>query len=137
MTQTIDPITLEVLTQGLISVVREMRATVMRTAKSVAIYEAKDFSCGLFAPDSQVVAQSEDIGSHVVPMPWTVQSAMAKLVVSEAYMASSIDALHLRGGYGFMSEYEADRDLLDAAGGKIYSGTSEIQRNIIARFLGL
>ncbi len=79
MTQTIDPITLEVLTQGLISVVREMRATVMRTAKSVAIYEAKDFSCGLFAPDSQVVAQSEDIGSHVVPMPWTVQSAMAKL----------------------------------------------------------
>ncbi|MFY0610953.1 MAG: hydantoinase B/oxoprolinase family protein [Hyphomicrobiaceae bacterium] len=78
-TQTIDPITLEVLTQGLISVVREMRATVMRTAKSVAIYEAKDFSCGLFAPDSQVVAQSEDIGSHVVPMPWTVQSAMAKL----------------------------------------------------------
>lgn len=79
MTQTIDPITLEVLTQGLISVVREMRATVMRTAKSVAIYEAKDFSCGLFAPDSQVVAQSEDIGSHVVPMPWTVQAAMAKL----------------------------------------------------------
>lgn len=79
MTSTIDPITLEVLTQGLISVVREMRATVMRTAKSVAIYEAKDFSCGLFAPDSQVVAQSEDIGSHVVPMPWTVQSAMAKL----------------------------------------------------------
>jgi N-methylhydantoinase B len=79
MTIAIDPITLEVLTQGLISVVREMRATVMRTAKSVAIYEAKDFSCGLFAPDSQVVAQSEDIGSHVVPMPWTVQSAMAKL----------------------------------------------------------
>ncbi len=75
----VDPVTLEVLTQGLISVVREMRATVMRTAKSVAIYEAKDFSCGLFAPDSQVVAQSEDIGSHVVPMPWTVQSAMAKL----------------------------------------------------------
>ena len=79
MTTRIDPITLEVMSQGLISVVREMRATVMRTAKSVAIYEAKDFSCGLFAPDSQVVAQSEDIGSHVVPMPWTVQSAMAKL----------------------------------------------------------
>ncbi|MBU2533093.1 MAG: hydantoinase B/oxoprolinase family protein, partial [Alphaproteobacteria bacterium] len=79
MSITIDPVTLEVLTQGLITIVREMRATVMRTAKSVAIYEAKDFSCGLFAPDSQVVAQSEDIGSHVVPMPWTVQAAMAKL----------------------------------------------------------
>ena len=69
----IDPITLEILVQALISVVREMRATVMRTASSVAIFEAKDFSCGLFAPDSQVVAQSEDIGSHVVPLPWSVR----------------------------------------------------------------
>ena len=79
MTGTIDPITLEVLTQALISTVREMRATVCRTASSVAIYDAKDFSCGLFGPDSQVVAQSEDIGSHVVPLPWSVRSAMAKL----------------------------------------------------------
>lgn len=75
----VDPITLEVLTQALISTVREMRATVCRTASSVAIYDAKDFSCGLFAPDSQVVAQSEDIGSHVVPLPWSVRSAMEKL----------------------------------------------------------
>ncbi|AQH01450.1 hypothetical protein A9R05_21735 [Burkholderia sp. KK1] len=75
----IDPITLEVLTQALISTVREMRATVCRTASSVAIYDAKDFSCGLFSPDAQVVAQSEDIGSHVVPMPWSVRSTMAKL----------------------------------------------------------
>lgn len=66
-----------------------------------------------------------------------LEAAIAKLVVSESYMESSLDALHLRGGYGFMSEYGADRDVLDAAGGKIYSGTSEIQRNIIARFLGL
>ena len=79
MSSSIDPITLEVLTQALISTVREMRATVCRTASSVAIYDAKDFSCGLFAPDSQVVAQSEDIGSHVVPMPWSVRSAMEKL----------------------------------------------------------
>lgn len=75
----LDQITLEVLTQALVSTVRDMRATVCRTASSVAIYDAKDFSCGLFGPDSQVVAQSEDIGSHVVPMPWTVRSAMAKL----------------------------------------------------------
>jgi N-methylhydantoinase B len=72
----IDPITLEVLSEGLISVVREMRATVFRTARSVAIYEAKDFSCGLFDPQTQVIAQSEDIGSHVVPLPWSVKYAM-------------------------------------------------------------
>ena len=79
MALSLDPITLEVLTQALVSTVREMRATVSRTASSVAIYDAKDFSCGLFAPDSQVIAQSEDIGSHVVPLPWTVRSAMEKL----------------------------------------------------------
>ena len=72
----LDPITLEVLTEGLISVVREMRATVFRTARSVAIYEAKDFSCGLFDPATQVIAQSEDIGAHVVPLPWSVKYAM-------------------------------------------------------------
>lgn len=75
----IDPITLEVVTEGLISVVREMRATVFRTARSVAIYEARDFSCGLFDASGQVVAQSEDIGSHVVPLPWSVEAALADL----------------------------------------------------------
>ena len=79
MSSALDPITLEVLTQALIATVREMRATVCRTASSVAIYDAKDFSCGLFAPDSQVIAQSEDIGSHVVPMPWSVRAAMEKM----------------------------------------------------------
>ena len=74
----LDPITLEILTEVLISVVREMRATVFRTARSVAIYEAKDFSCGLFDHTSEVVAQSEDIGAHVVPLPWSVRSAMAE-----------------------------------------------------------
>ena len=72
----IDPITLEVITEGLISVVREMRATVFRTARSVAIYEAKDFSCGLFDHATRVIAQSEDIGAHVVPLPWSVKFSL-------------------------------------------------------------
>ncbi|MEM7250492.1 MAG: hydantoinase B/oxoprolinase family protein [Pseudomonadota bacterium] len=79
MSTTIDPITLEVVTEGLISVVREMRATVFRTARSVAIWEARDFSCGLFDAKGQVVAQSEDIGSHVVPLPWSVESSIERL----------------------------------------------------------
>ena len=74
----LDPITLEIVTEVLISIVREMRATVFRTARSVAIYEAKDFSCGLFDHTSEVIAQSEDIGAHVVPLPWSVRSAMAE-----------------------------------------------------------
>lgn len=63
------------------------------------------------------------------------EAAIAKLFVSESYLASSLDAIQIHGGYGFMSEYEIDRDLRDAIGGRIYSGTSEIQRNIIAKFL--
>ena len=80
----LDPITLEVLVQALIATVREMRATVCRTASSVAIYDARDFSCGLFAPDGQVIAQSEDIGSHVVPLPWSVRAAIEKMGASLA-----------------------------------------------------
>jgi hypothetical protein len=66
-----------------------------------------------------------------------MESAISKLFVSEAYVQSSLDAIQVHGGYGFMSEFEVDRDLRDAIGGKLYSGTSEIQRNIIASLLGL
>jgi alkylation response protein AidB-like acyl-CoA dehydrogenase len=41
------------------------------------------------------------------------------------------------GGYGYMEEYDVERVLRDAVGGVIYSGTSDIQRNIIASWLGL
>src|SRR5262245_57733017 len=78
MAATLDPITLEVLIEALIATVREMRATVCRTASSVAIYDAKDFSCGLFAPDSQVIAQSEDIASPVVPLALSVRAAIVQ-----------------------------------------------------------
>ncbi|MEO0888362.1 MAG: acyl-CoA dehydrogenase family protein, partial [Cyanobacteria bacterium J06648_10] len=38
---------------------------------------------------------------------------------------------------GYLSEYEVERDLRDAVGGVIYAGTSDIQRNLISRSLGL
>ena len=66
-----------------------------------------------------------------------IESAIAKLFVSESFVASSLDAIQIHGGYGFMSEYEVDRDLRDAVGSRLYSGTSEIQRNIIASLLDL
>jgi hypothetical protein len=45
--------------------------------------------------------------------------------------------VQIHGGYGYMTEFEIERALRDAIGGTIYSGTSEIQRRIIARGLGL
>jgi hypothetical protein len=49
----------------------------------------------------------------------------------------ALDTVQVHGGYGFMAEYDVERALRDAVGGTIYSGTSEMQRNIIARWLGL
>ncbi len=65
------------------------------------------------------------------------EAAMAKLHIGEAFLASSIDAMRIFGGRGYLSEFEVERDLRDAAGGVIYSGTSDIQRQVIARLLGL
>lgn len=66
-----------------------------------------------------------------------MEAAMAKLYLSEYFVESSLDAIRTLGGYGYMTEFEVERDLRDAVGGTIYSGTSDIQRNIIARLLGL
>jgi alkylation response protein AidB-like acyl-CoA dehydrogenase len=67
----------------------------------------------------------------------TLNGAMAKVYISEAAVQSSLDAVQVHGGYGYMREYQVERDLRDAVGGQLYSGTSEIQRLIIARQLGL
>jgi len=66
-----------------------------------------------------------------------LESAMVKLFISESFVQSSLDTIRTHGGYGFMAEAGIERDLRDAIGGEIYSGTSDIQRNLIARHLGL
>jgi alkylation response protein AidB-like acyl-CoA dehydrogenase len=65
------------------------------------------------------------------------EAAIAKLYVSDCFVKSSLDAIQIFGGYGYMTEQEIERDLRDAVGGTIYSGTTEIQRNIVAASLGL
>ena len=69
--------------------------------------------------------------------PATMESAMAKLYLSECFVQSGLDAIRVHGGYGYTTEFGVERNLRDAIGGTIYSGTSDIQRTIIARLLGL
>jgi len=69
--------------------------------------------------------------------PATMEAAIAKLYLSESFVQSSMESISVHGGYGYMSESEIERDLRDAIGGTIYSGTSDIQRTIIARLLGV
>jgi hypothetical protein len=66
-----------------------------------------------------------------------MEAAMAKLYISESWVQSCLDALQIHGGYGYLTEVELERELRDALGSKLYSGTSEIQSQIIAQFLGL
>lgn len=65
------------------------------------------------------------------------ESAMAKLWLSEAFLQTSLDSLFIHGASGYMRELGLERDVRDAVAGCIYSGTSDIQRNIIAGGLGL
>ena len=69
----VDPITLEVVCEGLIAIVREMRATIIRSSFSSVIYEFDDFSCALFGPGGEMVAQAWDHPGHVLPLPWGVR----------------------------------------------------------------
>ena len=70
-------------------------------------------------------------------LPSALDAAIANYVMAESFVQSSLDAIMVRGGRGFLTEYGVERDLRDAVGGPLYGGTSDIQRNIIARQLGL
>jgi alkylation response protein AidB-like acyl-CoA dehydrogenase len=69
--------------------------------------------------------------------PALIEAAAAKLFASEAWVQSSLDTIQIHGAYGYMKEAGIERDLRDAVAGKIYSGTSEIQRVLISRLLGV
>ncbi len=62
----------------------------------------------------------------------TVEASMAKLMASEAATANALDAIQVHGGYGFSSEYEIGRLLLEAKSLEIGEGTSELHRKLIA-----
>jgi alkylation response protein AidB-like acyl-CoA dehydrogenase len=66
-----------------------------------------------------------------------LDAALTKLHLSESLIQSSLDVLQVHGAYGYVTEAGIERDIRDALGSRIYSGTSEMQRNVVARHLGL
>jgi len=62
------------------------------------------------------------------------EASIAKAYVADACIKTALDAIQIHGGYGYMTEYQIERELRDAISGKIYSGTTEIQKKIIAGF---
>lgn len=68
-------------------------------------------------------------------MPYSVDSAQAKLFAAETAMEVTTKAVQFHGGYGYTREYPVERMMRDAKITEIYEGTSEVQRMVIAAAL--
>jgi hypothetical protein len=66
-------------------------------------------------------------------MDYNQSSSMAKLFASEVAMKTTVEAVQIHGGYGFVKEFHVERLMRDAKITQIYEGTSEVQRIVIAR----
>ena len=75
----VDPITQEVITEGLMATMAEMRANIMKAAYSAVVALVQDFSCGLFSADGDMLSQGPDHPGHIVPLPWGVRASMDDL----------------------------------------------------------
>ncbi|QSQ14512.1 acyl-CoA dehydrogenase family protein [Myxococcus landrumensis] len=65
------------------------------------------------------------------------EASLVKLHLSESWVQTSMDAVQLHGGLGYLTETELEREVRDALGSRIFSGTSELQRELVARSMGL
>jgi isovaleryl-CoA dehydrogenase len=65
------------------------------------------------------------------------EASMAKLAATELAKRCALEGMQIMGGYGYATEYPMERHLRAAVATTIYGGTSEIQKNIIAKTLGL
>ena len=65
------------------------------------------------------------------------EASMAKLAATELAKRCALEGVQIMGGYGYATEYPMERYLRSAVVTTIYGGTSEIQKNIIAKTLGL
>ncbi len=107
--------------------------------KPIASYQAIAFKCADMAVAAETARQMtyaaaarKDAG-----LPFKKQAAIAKLYATEAAVTATRDATQIFGGYGFIDETPVSRFYRDAKILEIGEGTSEIQRLVISRELGL
>ena len=70
-------------------------------------------------------------------LPFGKEASMAKLFASETAVKAATEAIQIHGGYGFTKEYPVERYFRDVKLYTIGEGTSEVQRMVIAKKLGL
>ena len=66
-------------------------------------------------------------------MDYNLSSSMAKLFASRVAMETTVEAVQIHGGYGFVKEFHVERLMRDAKITQIYEGTSEVQKIVISR----
>jgi alkylation response protein AidB-like acyl-CoA dehydrogenase len=69
--------------------------------------------------------------------PAYLEAALTKRHISEAWVQTCEDAIQIHGGLGYRVETGLERELRDAIGSRLYSGTNEVQCNLVASLLGL
>jgi alkylation response protein AidB-like acyl-CoA dehydrogenase len=80
-----------------------------------------------------VAAKVDEAPDRMLPR----EASMVKLFVTETAKKAALEGMQMMGGYGYSSEYDMERLVRTTLVSTIYGGTSEIQRNIIAKTLGL
>ena len=64
-------------------------------------------------------------------------AVLTKLAITEGSVDNALAAVNVHGAEGYLTEFGVERNLRDLLGSTIYSGTSDVQRNVIARLIGV
>ena len=100
MTEPVDPVTVEIIRNGVLAVTEEMKTNLMRTAYNVIIYEALDFTVGLFTPEGETVSIGLGLPMFIRGMAEVVRAKMRKfgtenmhpgdiMITNDAYITGS------------------------------------------------
>ena len=126
-----------------------MQRVLDKTLKFIGERQSSGQAIGKFQAVSHAVADMQVLlevsKSYAYQAAWKLDNkkdvgktaAIAKLFVSNSVKAFMLQAMQIFGGYGYISDYGIEEEVRDALAATIYSGTSEIQKNIIASNLGI
>lgn len=112
---------------------QERKAFGVEIAKHQAIqFKLAEMATNIEAARLLCLQAAYDKDTH---QDYTKSGAMAKLFASKVAMETTVEAVQVHGGYGFVKEYHVERLMRDAKITQIYEGTSEIQKIVISREL--
>lgn len=112
---------------------KERKAFGVEIAKHQAIqFKLADMATNIEAARLLCLQAAYDKDTH---QDYAMSGAMAKLFASKVAMDTTVEAVQVHGGYGFVKEYHVERLMRDAKITQIYEGTSEIQKIVISREL--